>query len=103
MRIAGSTRETHNLYLMENVDTQSKILAQAIYEIRVLLSGYLGSQNSGDPCARRAAHLAYALHNEALSVIENRTFDSKQAIRKIEAVDKMFDEDFSSRFADHLK
>ena len=51
-------------------DTQTKILAQALFEIRLLLSNYLGSDNSADLCVRLAAHLAYALHNEALSVME---------------------------------
>lgn len=44
---------------------QAKVLAQAIYEIRVLLSGYLGSENEGELPVRQAAHLAYALHNQA--------------------------------------
>jgi hypothetical protein len=43
---------------MPNAQSQLKILAQGIYEIRLLLSGYLGSENSGDPVIRRAAHLA---------------------------------------------
>ena len=59
---------------MPNHQSQAKILAQAIYEIRLLLSGYLGSQNKGDTSVREAAHLAYALHNEALAVIEGKDF-----------------------------
>jgi hypothetical protein len=87
---------------MPNTPSQSKILAQGIYEIRLLLSGYLGSQNSGDPAVRRAAHLAYALHNEALSVIEGGTFDSAKALDKVRAVDTMFEENFASRFETHV-
>ena len=55
-------------------------MAQAVYEIRQLVSSYLGSENEGDPVVRRAAHLAYALHNEALAVLENRTFDCEKAV-----------------------
>ena len=87
---------------MPNTQLQAKILAQGIYEIRLLLSGYLGSQNPGDPVVRRAAHLAYALHNEALSIIEGGTFDSGKAVDKVRAVDMMFEERFASRFETHV-
>lgn len=87
---------------MPNTQSQTKILAQAIYEIRQLLSGYLGSQNAGDPCVRRAAHLSYALHNEVLSMIDGGTFDSEKAVDKIRAVDRMFGESFALRFESHV-
>jgi hypothetical protein len=79
--------------------SQAKILAQAIYEIRILLSGYLGSEADGDIAVREAAHLAYALHNEALAVLDGKSFNEKQAITKIGAVDAIFNESFSPRFA----
>lgn len=63
---------------MPTTQSQAKILAQGIYEISQLLSDYLGSQPEGDPVVRRAARLAYALHNEALSVIEGGTFDGQR-------------------------
>ncbi len=75
---------------MPNPKSQAKIMALGIYEIRLLLSAYLGSQNADDPAVRRAAHLAYALHNEALAVIEGRTFDGAKAMDKIRAVSKLF-------------
>lgn len=82
---------------MQDCETQAKILAEAVYEIRLLLSGYLGSQNPGDPLVRQAAHLAYAIHNEALAVIEGKTFDTNLAISKIEGFDKMFARDFAKQ------
>jgi len=88
--------------IMPNTQSQAKILAQGIYEIRLLLAGYLGSQNAGDPVVRRAAHLAYALHNEALSVIEGGTFDGAKAVDKVRAVDRMFEESFATRFQPHV-
>jgi len=88
---------------MPNTQSQVKILAQGIFEIRVLLSGYLGSQNPADPLVRRAASLAYALHNEALAIIEgNGTFDTTEAVDKVRAVDRMFNETFAPRFEKHL-
>ena len=79
--------------------SQAQILAQAVYEIRQLLSGYLGSEATGDIDARKAAHLAYALHNEALAVLDGKTYNEQYAISKVGAVDAMFNESFSSRFA----
>ena len=87
---------------MPDTHSQAKILAQGIYEIRLLLSGYLGSQNTGDPVVRRAAHIAYALHNEALAVTEGGTFDCAKAVDKIRAVDRMFEETFTPRFESHV-
>jgi len=87
---------------MPSTQSQAKILAQGVYEIRQLLAGYLGSQDAGDPVVRRAAHLAYALHNEALAVIEGRTFDGAKALDKVRAVDRMFGESFAPRFQSHL-
>jgi hypothetical protein len=87
---------------MSDNPSQAKILAQGIYEIRLLLSAYLGSQNEGDPAVRRAAHLAYALHNEALAVLEGGTFDCSEAVKKISALDAMFQESFTSRFTPHV-
>jgi hypothetical protein len=48
--------------------------------------------------ARLAAHLSYALHNEALAVIEGKTFDVERAIEKIRSVDKMFGESVANRY-----
>lgn len=83
------------------MQSQSKILAQGLYEIRLLLTGYLGNTDEGDPLVRQAAHLAYALHNEALTVIESGTFDCQKALAKVKAVDRMFDTTFASRFEKH--
>jgi hypothetical protein len=86
---------------MNNSDFQAKILAHALYEIRLLLPAYLGSQNTADIAARKAAHLAYALHNDALAIIEGKTFDAQAALERVRAVDRMFGENFAERFAAH--
>jgi len=85
---------------MPTQNSQAKILAQGIYQIRQLLSGYLGSQAEGDTSVREAAHLAYALHNEALAILNNKQFDENIALLKIAAVDAMFNENyFHKQFA----
>lgn len=65
---------------------ESILLAKALYEIRVLLSPYLGSNCEADLPIREAAHLAFALHNEALAAIEARGFDLQAAAAKVAAI-----------------
>lgn len=77
---------------MTTIDMQTKILARTLYEIRVLLANYLGSTAEGDPAVRYAAHLAYALHNQALELLDNKSFNVNEAINQITVVDKMFSE-----------
>ncbi len=79
---------------------QTKVLAFAIYEIRLLLSGHLGTQTGNDPSVRAAAHLAYALHNQALAVLEGGTFDSDLALDSIAKVDSVLGETFAKRFSE---
>ena len=82
----------------DNSVTQTKILARALYEVRLLLSSYLGSQTVADINVRQAAHLAYALHNEALAVVEDRGFDPVAAVQRLKAVDVMLGSEFSAIF-----
>lgn len=49
---------------------RDELMAAAIYEIRLLLAGYLGSDCDAEPNVRLAAHLAYALHNDALTILD---------------------------------
>jgi hypothetical protein len=77
-----------------------KILAQAIFDIRLLLSGYLGSNAvvDADESVRLAAHMAYALHNEAFSILNGQEFDNLQAVEKIKVVDQIFSENISDKY-----
>jgi len=58
---------------MNTEEKQIKILAQAIYEIRQLLSHKLNEKSSES----LAASLAYALHNDAEAILEDRPEDFK--------------------------
>lgn len=76
-------------------EQQAKLMAAALYEIRVLLQGYKGS----DVYVRLAERLAYALHNDALNVIEgDSTFDVTAARGRIEIAQKLVGERFSDGF-----
>jgi len=79
--------------------TEVKILALALHQIRVLLSAYLGSANGGPIEVRVAAHLAYALHNEALALAEGEGFDVETALAKVQAIDGLLNVDDGSKFS----
>ncbi|WP_020407208.1 hypothetical protein [Hahella ganghwensis] len=85
---------------MDKKDAKIKILAQAVYELRLLLSDHLGSTDKNMLCEAISAHLANALHNEALAIIENRPddFDIDKAIESIKKVDERYGEKFGDRF-----
>ncbi len=79
---------------------QIKTLAFAIYESRLLLAGHLGPNAMDERDVRNAAHLVYALHNQALAVLEDRPFDSEKAREAITKIDEMFGTTLSKRLAD---
>lgn len=83
--------------------TDKRVLAQVLYEIRLLLNGYLGSQIEADINVRAAAHLAYALHNDALAVLEGGSFDTTDAVRRLEAIDSIIGTNTGTNVALHLK
>jgi hypothetical protein len=85
---------------MPNNSKQERMFAKAIYEIRLLLSGYLGSSSEGDIAVRQAAHLAYALHNQALQSLAGDAIDFEGTLGSIASVDNMLGSDFASRFAE---
>jgi len=74
---------------MSQENAEVRLLANALYEIRILLGSYLGSENEAPMDVRVAAHIAYALHNEALAVAAGENFDLSVAIKKVEAIDSI--------------
>ena len=78
---------------------QEQLLAFAVYEIRLLLASHLGSESSSDLSIRTAAHLAYALHNEADAAIRGQYFDAQKAFARLGTVDKMLGSDLQNRFS----
>ena len=84
---------------VRNSEDKKKLMAAAVFEIRILLSGYLGSDSEADTAVRLAAHLAYALHNEALTILEdNGDFDLSAALAKIEAAEKVVGSQYTNVF-----
>lgn len=74
---------------MSNTLKPEQLVAAALYEVRLLLAPYLGSDNSAELPVRTAAHLAYALHNDALAVFNGESFEVGAALARIEAVDRI--------------
>jgi hypothetical protein len=85
---------------MQTVSEQEKIFAAAIYEIRLLLSGYLGSVNDGDLVVRQAAHLACALHNHALQFLQGEVIDLVTVRSAMSRADEMLGSNHVLRFAE---
>lgn len=83
-----------------NTDSHEvQLIANALSEIRSLLSSYLGSENGAPLEVRLAAHIAYALHNEAVNLIEGKRFDVNSALRKVAAIDNILPGNDGSRLA----
>lgn len=81
---------------MSQLHEEAKILAQAIYDIRLLLAGHLRMADPRDECVTRSAFLAYMLHNEALAVMAGRDFSCSEATRKISLIDDIISEQIAS-------
>ena len=88
---------------MAETPNQNQILAFAVYELRLLLAGHLGTGASSEPAVRAAAHLSYALHNQALATLEGRTFDAAEALEAIARVDREFGESFVDQLMEATK
>jgi hypothetical protein len=71
-----------------------------LFELRLLLAGHLGSDAKSKPDVRAAAHLAYALHNQALAALNNKAFDTHQALEAIARVDAELGENFMQQLSE---
>jgi hypothetical protein len=60
------------------IDLEKRLLAAAVFELRVLLANHLDPQDQSP--ASVAAQLAYALHNQALAALSGQSFDVRQAL-----------------------
>ncbi|MFO3707146.1 hypothetical protein ACI6Q5_19735 [Xanthomonas codiaei] len=83
--------------------TLEQLFAFALYELRRLLAGHLGSQSESPPSVRAAAHLAYALHNDAEAVLQGRSFDPESEVTRLGAVDRMLGTRFQQRLSHAMR
>ena len=75
--------------------TPPKVLALALLEIRQLLASELGVRIPSETAThiRHAAHLAYAVHNEALAVLAGDSFNATDALERLSQADSLFGAD----------
>ena len=85
---------------MKSDEANFKLLAQAVYELRLLLSHHIGPAEGIASAEVASANLAYALHNEALAIVENRPndFNIDKAIEKIKKAEKISGGKYSGEF-----
>jgi hypothetical protein len=70
-----------------------------LYINPVVLSGYLGSESEANKSIRLAAHLSYALHNEAEKILEGKAdCESEVIIDKIKAAQKLAGAEYADSF-----
>jgi hypothetical protein len=80
-----------------------KLFAMALYELRLLLAGGLGSSNDAPHEVRLASHLAYALHNDALAVIDGKSYDVEAAIARIANIDRVIGGEGGGRISGEMR
>ena len=81
--------------------SREMIFAAVLYEMRCQLSAYLGSNVDAPDDVRMAAHLAYALHNDAASVANGsdaQEFDYRQLQEQLMAAEKMIGSCFADTY-----
>lgn len=76
------------------VDLEKRLLAMAVFELRVILSSFQSDQGA----AGMASQLAYALHNQALATIEGRPFDVVQALDSLDRLESLLGAEYLRHF-----
>lgn len=64
-----------------DVDLEKRLLAAAVFELRVLLSAHINPDDQSP--AASAALFAYALHNQALAVLDGKPIDVVKALDSV--------------------
>lgn len=64
--------------MTEPVDLEKRLLAAALFELRVLLGSHINPDDKSP--AGTAAWFAYSLHNQALAALAGQPFDVEAAL-----------------------
>jgi hypothetical protein len=80
---------------------ESKVLAGALYELTSLLGCLAGADAPYE--LQLAWRLAYALHNDALAVMEGKGFDPESSLSRIADIDRLLGGDDGKRIADQIR
>jgi hypothetical protein len=85
------------------MQNETELLAVALLQIRLLLADSLGSVNDAPIQTRIAAHLAYALHNEAETIHKGGPIDVNAALARIAAIDSVLGVEDGKRFVQNFQ
>lgn len=77
-------------------DPEKRLLAAALFELRVLLSSHLDPADVSPAAA--AAAFAYALHNHALATLDGKPFDVEAALAAVDRLEPRFGRDYVEHF-----
>lgn len=78
--------------------SEHKLLAAALFQLRVMLAPFGGPD--AHPDIKAAERVAYALHNEALAVLQGKTFDCDRALTRVE---RLVGGEEGQRVADYIR
>ena len=88
--------------MAESTAHHFQLLAAALYDVRLLLAGHLGADTDSPSEVSTAAHIAYALHNEADAVVQGKSLDLADAWQKLEALDQRLNTNVTERLRFHI-
>jgi len=83
--------------MTDHIDLEKRLLAAAMYELRILLAGHIDPDDNSPVSA--AAWLAYLLHNQALAALEGKPFDVRAALDGLGMVERRT----GSRWLQHFR
>ncbi len=78
-----------------------RLLAACLYEIRLVLGSHVGASDLTPE--NEAAAIAYAVHNDALAILEGREFNIEAARQRLKFWDDRLGSDHLSRIDEHQK
>ncbi len=82
--------------MTNSVDLEKRLLAAALYELRVLLSGHIDPEDRTP--AGAAAWFAYALHNHALAALSGQPFDVNKALDSLSKLGPLLGTEYLQHF-----
>ena len=78
-----------------------RLLAACLYEIRLVLGSHVGASHLTPET--EAAAIAYAVHNDALAILEGREFDIEAARQRLKFWDDRLGSGHATRLEAHLQ
>jgi len=76
-------------------DLEKRLMAAALFEMRVLLAPYICQREDS---VGAAADFAYALHNQALAILDGRPIDVHAALDSMKRLEPVLGERYLSHF-----